>query len=259
MVSFEGVTRAYGAHRVLDNVSLDLPRGMTSVIVGPSGTGKSTLIKLLVGLLKPDAGRVLVDGQNVAALSRPELMLLRRRFGMLFQDGALFHGLTVYQNVAFPLRHHLKLPRDQEKQRVDDVLAQVGLPDLGHRRPDQLSGGQRKRVGLARALVMKPEIVLFDEPTSGLDPVTSAAIDELIVDTRRKLGLTFIVITHDVQSCSRIADRIGLLWHGAIRAFGPADEVLRSNDPVLRQFLDRQSQGPMRDDAPPPPPSEPSL
>ncbi|MBI5494999.1 MAG: ATP-binding cassette domain-containing protein [Deltaproteobacteria bacterium] len=225
---------------------MSLLRGETTVIVGPSGTGKSTLIKLLVGLLKPDAGTVLVDGQDVGKLGRAELMRLRRKFGMLFQDGALFHGMTVAQNVAFPLRHHLALKREEEERRVEVALQQVGLPGLGRRRPDELSGGQRKRVGLARALVMEPMIVLFDEPTSGLDPVTSAAIDELIVDTRKRLGLTFVVITHDVQSCVHIADRVGMLWEGRLRAWGPLAEVTASTDPVVRQFFDRRSDGPIK-------------
>lgn len=246
MVELVEVSKAFGPLTVLDRVSVTLPRGLTTVVVGPSGTGKSTLIKLLTGLLKPDSGVVRVDGLDVSTLNRAQLMALRQKFGMLFQDGALFHGLTVEQNVAFPLRHHLKLTREEEHARVQAALAEVGLPGLGLRRPDELSGGQRKRVGLARALVMKPEIVLFDEPTSGLDPVTSAAIDELIVNTRARLGLTFIVITHDVQSCERIADRVGMLWEGKLRAFGEPQEVLHSTDPVIRQFFDRQSQGPIK-------------
>lgn len=246
VVELVEVSKAFGSLVVLDRVSVTLPRGLTTVVVGPSGTGKSTLIKLLTGLLKPDQGVVKVDGVDVASLNRAQLMAMRQKFGMLFQDGALFHGLTVEQNVAFPLRHHLKLTRDDERARVEAALAEVGLPGLGARRPDELSGGQRKRVGLARALVMKPEIVLFDEPTSGLDPVTSAAIDELIVNTRARLGLTFIVITHDVQSCERIADRVGMLWEGKLRAFGEPADVLGSKDPVIRQFFDRQSQGPIK-------------
>lgn len=245
-VVLDAVSKKFGALTVLDQVTLAVPRGLTTVIVGPSGTGKSTLIRLITGLMRPDAGRVLVDGQDVHTLARPQLMALRHKFGMLFQDGALFHGLTVAQNVAFPLRHHLKLSRDEERARVEEALAQVGLPGLGARTPDQLSGGQRKRVGLARALVMKPQIVLFDEPTSGLDPVTSAAIDELIVGTRRALGLTFVVITHDVESCRVIADRVGMLWEGKLQAFGPPQDVLARDDAVVRQFFDRQSQGPIR-------------
>jgi phospholipid/cholesterol/gamma-HCH transport system ATP-binding protein len=246
VVELVEVSKAFGALTVLDRVSVTLPRGLTTVVVGPSGTGKSTLIKLLTGLIKPDQGVVKVDGVDVATLNRAQLMAMRQKFGMLFQDGALFHGLTVEQNVAFPLRHHLKLTREEERARVEAALAEVGLPGLGARRPDELSGGQRKRVGLARALVMKPQIVLFDEPTSGLDPVTSAAIDELIVNTRARLGLTFIVITHDVQSCERIADRVGMLWEGRLRAFGEPADVLGSKDPVIRQFFDRQSQGPIK-------------
>jgi len=246
LVELVGVTKRFGDQRVLDDVSMALPAGLTTVVVGPSGTGKSTLIKLLVGLLKPDAGRVLVGGEDVGAMDRAALMKMRRRFGMLFQDGALFHGMSVGENVAFPLHHHLKLSRDEEKSRVETALAQVGLPGLADRRPDQLSGGQRKRVGLARALVMQPQIVLFDEPTSGLDPVTSAAIDDLIVTTRKQLGLTFIVITHDVQSCAAIADRVGMLFEGKLQLFGPAQDVLRSDHPVVRQFFDRASNGPIR-------------
>jgi phospholipid/cholesterol/gamma-HCH transport system ATP-binding protein len=245
-VVLDGVSKRFGTVTVLDRVTLHIPRGLTTVIVGPSGTGKSTLIKLITGLMKPDAGTVLVDGQDIHALPRAQLMALRHKFGMLFQDGALFHGLTVAQNVAFPLRHHLKLTREDEAARVEEALTQVGLPGLGLRTPDQLSGGQRKRVGLARALVMKPQIVLFDEPTSGLDPVTSAAIDELIVGTRKALGLTFVVITHDVESCRVIADRVGMLWDGTLRAFGPPQDVLSRDDAVVRQFFDRQSQGPIR-------------
>ncbi|MEW5854276.1 MAG: ABC transporter ATP-binding protein [Myxococcota bacterium] len=246
IVELVEVSKRFGSLTVLDKVSMKLPRGETTVIVGPSGTGKSTLIKLLVGLLRPDEGHVLVGGMDVTTMGRTELMRIRQRFGMLFQDGALFHSMTVAQNVAFPLRHHTSLTREEQYVRAEAALAEVGLPGLGERRPDQLSGGQRKRVGLARALVLQPEIVLFDEPTSGLDPVTSAAIDELIVNTRQRLGLTFIVITHDVQSCARIADNIGMLWEGQLRAFGPRDDVLKSQDPVVRQFFDRQSAGPIK-------------
>jgi phospholipid/cholesterol/gamma-HCH transport system ATP-binding protein len=245
-VELQHVSKRFGDVVVLDQVCMVLPRALTTVIIGPSGTGKSTLIKLLVGLLRPDQGKVLVAGQNVAALPRKALMELRTHFGLLFQDGALFHSMTVGDNVAFPLKHHLDLTAAEQRARVEMALAEVGLEGLQNRAPDELSGGQRKRVGLARALVMRPQIVLFDEPTSGLDPVTSAAIDDLIVGIRERLGLTFVVITHDVQSCERIADRVGMLWQGRLEVFGSRQEVFSSTNPVVRQFMDRQSRGPMR-------------
>jgi phospholipid/cholesterol/gamma-HCH transport system ATP-binding protein len=246
VVEFLDVHKRLGGVPVLDGVDLALPRGVTSVIVGPSGSGKTTLVRLMVGLIRPDRGQVRVAGEDVAQVGRRGLMALRQQFGMLFQDGALFHALTVAQNVMFPLHHHARVPLPEMRQRADEALAEVGLQGLGDRRVDQLSGGQRKRVALARALVLRPEIVVFDEPTAGLDPVTSAAIEELILGVRERHGLTFIVITHDTATCRRIADRVGMLWEGRIRVWGPRDDVLTSADPVVRQFLDRQSQGPIK-------------
>lgn len=233
------VTKRYGDRVVLDRVSLEVPRGKTTVLLGPSGTGKSTLLRLAVGLAAPDEGRVRALGADIGRLKTHELLALRQRFGMLFQDGALFGSLTVADNVGFPLRHHRGLRGDALRARVDELLGMVGLEGLGDRAPDQLSGGQRKRVALARAIALEPEMVLFDEPTSGLDPQTSAAIDALVNDMQARLGLTFLVITHDVLSAAGIAHHVGMLFDGKLRAFGPKDEVFASDDPVVRAFLDR--------------------
>jgi phospholipid/cholesterol/gamma-HCH transport system ATP-binding protein len=239
-IELVGVTKRFGERAVLDDVSLAIPRGETTVLLGPSGTGKSTLLRLAVGLALPDAGEVYALGQNVNALSERGLLALRRRFGMLFQEGALFGSLSVADNVGFPLKQHRKLRREALDERVQQLLAMVGLDGLGHRLPAELSGGQRKRVALARAIALEPEMVLFDEPTSGLDPQTSAAIDSLVIDMQERLGISFVVITHDVQSARTIAHRIGMLHEGKLRAWGSRDEVMGSDDPVVRAFLDRQ-------------------
>lgn len=247
LIRFEQVTKRYGDRAVLDDVSFGVAAGRTTVLVGPSGAGKSTVLRLLVGLAVPDSGRILVGDTDVTRLDARGLLAVRKRFGMLFQEGALFNSMSVLDNVAFPLRHHTRLPLAERRQRALDKLAAVGLDaELAARTTDRLSGGQRKRVGLARALALDPEIVLFDEPTSGLDPVTSAAIDALIVDVARRLQTTFLVITHDVHSCAAIADDIGLLYQGRLQAFGPRAQILESPDPMVRQFFDRQPDGPLR-------------
>lgn len=238
-IELVGVTKRYGERVVLDDVSLQVPRGATTVLLGPSGTGKSTLLRLAVGLALPDAGQVLALGQDVGALGEKGLLALRRRFGMLFQEGALFGSLSVADNVGFPLKQHRRMKGEALTARVAELLAMVGLPGLEARLPAELSGGQRKRVALARAIALEPEMVLFDEPTSGLDPQTSAAIDALINDMQRRLGITFVVITHDVQSARAIAHQVGMLHEGRLRVWGPKDQVFESADPVVRAFLDR--------------------
>lgn len=246
LIRFEQVSKSYAGVQVLDQVSFELGRGRSTVLVGPSGAGKSTLLRLLVGLSKADAGEIYVGEQNLGQLKPAELLKLRTRFGMLFQDGALFNSSSVLGNVMFPLYHHSKLNPQQRRERALQKLAQVGIDaSMASRSPTELSGGQRKRVGLARALALDPEIVLFDEPTSGLDPVTSAAIDALILSIAKNSDTSFVVITHDVQSCATIADDIGLLHQGKLHCFGPRDEILNSTDPLVRQFFDRQAQGPL--------------
>jgi len=233
------VTKRFGDRVILDNVDLVIARGRTTALLGPSGTGKSTLLRLATGLLAPEQGTVKTLGVDVFGASKSDLLALRRRMGMLFQDNALFGSLSVFDNVAFPLRRVARANEATVKRRVAELLGMVGLPDVGDRTPDRLSGGQRKRIALARAIALEPELVLFDEPTSGLDPQTSASIDHLIKDTQQRLGITFVVITHDVESARLIADDVGMLDNGTVRVFGSREAVWASTDPVVRAFLDR--------------------
>ncbi|MNK46331.1 putative phospholipid import ATP-binding protein MlaF [compost metagenome] len=246
IISFQNVHKAFGRQKVLDDVSLDIERGKTTVIIGPSGTGKSVFIKLLVGLLKPDQGAIHVDGEDITRLKERQLYEVRKKFGMLFQDGALFDSMDVGENVAFPLRRHTKKSEREIREIVANKLAQVGLPGIEHKFPSELSGGMRKRVGIARAIALEPEIVLFDEPNSGLDPVMSDAIDKLILRMQRELGLTFVVISHDIPGTFQIADRIAMLYKSKLIAYGPAQELQVSGDPILRQFFDRSADGPIQ-------------
>jgi phospholipid/cholesterol/gamma-HCH transport system ATP-binding protein len=241
-ISFQGITKRFGARVVVEDLALDIPRGKTTVLLGPSGTGKSTLLRIATGLTRPDAGRVHVLGEDVLSLSRSALLKLRRRMGMLFQDNALFGSLTVGDNVAFPLKRVARLADREARAKAREKLELVGLPgdDVANRLPDALSGGQRKRVALARAIALEPELVLFDEPTSGLDPQTSAAIDALVVEMQARLGATFVVITHDTTSAREIAHHVGFLLEGKLRAWGTRDDVWASTDPAVRAFLDRQ-------------------
>jgi phospholipid/cholesterol/gamma-HCH transport system ATP-binding protein len=239
-VALRDLHKRFGALVVLDGVSLDVPAGQTTAIIGPSGTGKSVLLKHIVGLIQPDAGAVRVFGVDMAQADERALYAVRRRIGMLFQDGALFDSMSVGENVGFPLLHHRRdLPVARRRERVEEVLEMVGLPGLAGRAPSSLSGGQRKRVGLARAIVLEPEVVLFDEPNSGLDPLTSGAIDELILEMKARLHVSFVIISHDIVGTVRVADRVAMLHGGRLVAWGPTAEVVRSEDPVVRAFLAR--------------------
>jgi phospholipid/cholesterol/gamma-HCH transport system ATP-binding protein len=240
-IALEHVSKRFGDRAVVDDVSLAIAREKTTVILGPSGTGKSTLLRMATGLLAPEQGTVRTLDVDVFKASKAELLRLRRRMGLLFQDNALFGSLSVFDNVAFPLRRVQRAREPEVRRRVDELLALVGLPDVGARLPDRLSGGQRKRVALARAMALSPELVLFDEPTSGLDPQTSASIDQLLKETQTRLGLTFVVITHDIESARYIADDAGLLLDGKVHVFGSRDDVWASRDPRVRAFLDRQA------------------
>lgn len=240
MIELKGVSKAFGDNVILRDISLKIPSGQTTAIVGPSGTGKSVMLKHIVGLIRPDAGQVLCFGTDMATATERELFAVRRRFGMLFQDGALFDSMSVGDNIAFPLVHHApELSAAERREKVDAKLELVGLPGIYDRATSSLSGGQRKRVGLARAIVMEPEVVLFDEPNSGLDPLTSDAIDDLICQMKEALGITFIVITHDIVGTINVADHIAMLFGGDLVAFAPTDQFVRSEVPIVREFLKR--------------------
>ena len=239
-VELQGVHKRFGDLVVLDGVDFRFHDGLTTAVLGPSGAGKSVLLKHIVGLIKPDAGEVRVFGTDMARARPEEIYAARRRIGMCFQDGALFDSLSVGENVGFPLaRHRPDLSAAQRRARVEEVLELVELPGLHDRPVPALSGGQRKRVGIARAIVDQPELVLFDEPNSGLDPLTSEAIDQLILDMKRRLGVTFVVITHDIVGAVRVADRIAMLWQGRFIAEGTPSEVARSPHDIVRRFLGR--------------------
>ncbi len=244
-VEFRDVVKSFGSQLVLNNVSCKLPKGRTTVIVGPSGTGKSVYLKLLVGLLKPDSGSIFVDSQDITKLSQNELFEVRKKFGMLFQDGALFDSLNVAENIAFPLRRHTKKNNKEIMEIVERKLDQVGLPGVQHKLPSELSGGMRKRVGLARALALDPEIVLFDEPNSGLDPVMSDAIDKLILRTRGQTQSTFIVISHDIPGTFQIADYVVMLYQNHVIASGRIEDIKNSDNPVIQRFFARDSEMPL--------------
>ncbi|MCB9759208.1 MAG: ATP-binding cassette domain-containing protein [Alphaproteobacteria bacterium] len=240
MIELRDLRKSFGDLVVLDGVSLRFELGHTTAIIGPSGTGKSVLLKHLVGLMRPDSGQVMCFGTDMAIATEREMFAVRRRFGMLFQEGALFDSMSVGENVEFPLVHHHKqLSAAERRDRVDEVLEQVGLPGFYDRIPGRLSGGQRKRVGLARAIVGKPEVVLFDEPNSGLDPMTSNSIDALICEMKEALGITFIVISHDIVGVLNVADYVGMLYGGHLVEYGTCDDLVRSDQPIVRQFLRR--------------------
>jgi phospholipid/cholesterol/gamma-HCH transport system ATP-binding protein len=237
-IQIENVRKAFGERVILDGVSLEVRDGETVAVIGASGAGKSVLLKNIVGLLEPDAGRVVVDGKHVAALPREELYELRRKVGYVFQFAALFDSMTVFDNVAMGLRRIREMSDEAIRQRVLESLALVEMDGFEDRFPGQLSGGQRKRVGFARAIATRPKYLLYDEPTTGLDPVTTAIIDELILKMARELSVSGIVITHDMKSAYRVAHRIAMLYKGRIRFTGTPEEVEHATDPVVRGFVE---------------------
>jgi phospholipid/cholesterol/gamma-HCH transport system ATP-binding protein len=244
-ISIKGLTKSFGPQTVLEDITVDIPKGKITLMLGPSGTGKSVFLKHLVGLLKPDRGEIWIDGKNVPALSEKELYEVRRKFGVLFQDGALFGSMNIYDNVAFPLREHTKKKESEIKNIVDEKLMMVGLTGAEKKLPGEISGGMKKRAGLARALVLDPEILLFDEPDSGLDPVRTAFLNELTMDLNKQLEATFIVVTHDIATAKQVADYIGMLYRRNLIKFGPAREMFTSDIPVVRQFLAGDTEGPI--------------
>jgi phospholipid/cholesterol/gamma-HCH transport system ATP-binding protein len=244
-ISIKELTKSFGPQTVLEDITFDVPKQKITVVLGPSGTGKSVFLKHLVGLLKPDRGEIWIDNKNVPALNEKELYKVRRKFGVLFQDGALFGSMNVYDNVAFPLREHTKKREGEINDIVTEKLTMVGLTGAEGKLPGEISGGMKKRAGLARALVLDPEIVLFDEPDSGLDPVRTAFLNELILDLNRQLEATFIVVTHDIATAKNVADYIGMLYRRNLVQFGPAKDMFESDIPVVRQFLAGATDGPI--------------
>ena len=244
-ISIRGLTKAFGRQTVLEDITCDIPKGKITLMLGPSGTGKSVFLKHVMGLLRPDRGEIWIGDKNLPELSSRELYKVRRKFGVLFQDGALFGSMTIYDNVAFPLREHTKKSEKEIKEIVTEKLGMVGLQGAEDKLPGQISGGMKKRAGLARALVLAPEIVLFDEPDSGLDPVRTAFLNELILDLNRQLGATFIVVTHDIATARRVADYIGMLYLRNLIQFGTNKEMFESDIPAVRQFLAGATKGPI--------------
>jgi phospholipid/cholesterol/gamma-HCH transport system ATP-binding protein len=244
-IEFIEVHKSFGRNHVLRGLNMEIPEGQVSMIIGPSGTGKSVCIKHIVGLLYPDEGDVIVHGHSIPSLPDDELFELRKKFGVLFQDGALFGSMNLYDNVAFPLRQHTEKSEEEIAEIVNRRMREVGLGGEGTKMPNELSGGMRKRAGFARSLVLDPEILLFDEPDSGLDPVRTALLCELIKEVHAENGGAYVVITHDIMSARRVGEHISVLWKGKVVESGPAAELFASENPFVRQFLSGEAQGPL--------------
>jgi len=245
VIGIRGLSKRFGKKVVLDGLDLTVPKGKNTVVIGGSGTGKSVLIKCVVGLLRSEGGEILIDGEDLTKMDERELVRVRRKFGMLFQGSALFDSLDVGDNVAFALRRLKLYPERQIRDVVEEKLSMVGLRDIQRLMPAELSGGMKKRVGLARAIASEPDIMLYDEPTTGLDPIMADVINDLIISLRESLGVTSITITHDMASAYKIADFIAMLYKGKIVEVGTPAEIRGSANPVVRQFVEGRAQGPI--------------
>ncbi len=246
-IVYDDVHKAFGEHKILRGINIIVPEGRITVVIGRSGTGKSVTIKHIMGLLRPDKGRIFVGDDDLTTMSDRELRKVRLRFGVVFQHAALFDSMDVYENVAFPLREHTRLKESEIRAKVSGLLAQVGIHDSDRKQVSELSGGMRKRVGLARALVRDPEFLLYDEPTTGLDPILTAAMDQLIVDAQNaNPGITSLVISHDMHAVLSIADKIVMLHEGQVVVEGTPDDFRASRDPMVRQFLEGSLDGPIK-------------
>ncbi len=244
-VKVEGLTKSFGRANIWSDVTLTLPPGEVSVLLGPSGTGKSVFLKSLIGLLKPEQGSIVIHDTDLVRCSEAKLYELRKLFGVLFQDGALFGSMNLFDNIAFPLREHTKMSEPAIKDIVAEKMALVGLTGDERKLPGEISGGMRKRAGLARAMVLDPEIILFDEPDSGLDPVRTAYLNQLIIDLNAQTDATFLIVTHDINTAQTVPDNIGMLYRKHLAMFGPREVLLTSDDPVVSQFLNGRRQGPI--------------
>lgn len=240
MIRFENVTKTFGKQTILNNISYDIPKGNVCGIIGPSGTGKSVSLRHIIGLLSPDQGNIYINNVNIAQASSKIIAEIREQIGILFQSGALLNWLSVFDNVALPLVEKTKLSSQEISQRVQEALSLVGLENMGHKMPAEISGGMKKRVGLARAIITRPKILLFDEPTSGLDPVTSRKIDHLILNINRESQATSVIVTHDLASAYSICNQIIMLYQGLVIFNGSAHDFAQSEHPVIREFINAQ-------------------
>ncbi len=246
MIEIINLHKSFQGQAVLKGVNLRISQGELIAIIGESGGGKSVLLRHLIGLLRPDRGNVIVDGEDITDLGRRELDRIREKFGVVFQGGALFDSFTIYENIAFPLREKTKLPEDEIHRKVEEALDDVGLLGIEQKYPAELSGGMRKRVALARALITEPKIVLFDEPTTGLDPIKLHAIHKLIVDMHKKYGFTGVMISHDIPEIYEVVNRIAFLFEGMIEVAGTPQEIVHSDDRIVRQFITGSLKGPIK-------------
>lgn len=244
-IQVEGLTKSFGSQRIWENVTMDIPAGEVSVLLGPSGTGKSVFLKSLIGLLRPERGKIIVDGINIIDCSAKELYEIRKLFGVMFQDGALFGSMNLFDNTAFPLREHTRKKESEIRQIVMEKLELVGLAGDENKFPGEISGGMRKRAGLARSLVLDPQIILCDEPDSGLDPVRTAYLSQLLIDINAQIDATILIVTHNINIARTVPDNMGMLFRGHLVMFGPREVLLTSDEPVVRQFLNGRRIGPI--------------
>ena len=246
MIQLSNLHKAFGSQKVLNGLNLMVPDGQITAIIGPSGEGKSVLLRHIIGLMQPDSGQIEVDGESIIGIRRSEMNRIREKFGMLFQNAALFDSMNVFENVAFPLQEKTSFSKDEIRSRVLSALEDVGLKNVEQKYTDELSGGMKKRVGLARALLLNPRIILFDEPTTGLDPIIKRAIHQLIKETHEKFGFTALIVSHEIPDIFDIAQNAAMLFRGEILQFGTADEIRNSTHPVVKQFISGSLDGPIQ-------------